>query len=192
MTTTREIITRSFKLLQYYAEGENPSAEAMSDGLAGLNSMMASWHNQGLLVFYPPSARWIGEWRKNYVYAVGDGVNRNGATYECSAAHTSSANDMPGSSPDWSDYWTLYAETPLTLASTFPLDASHERGVQALLAVEMAPMFNVDPSALLIARAKDGMNAIYGQYFKVPEASSDPGITRMPSQIWPYSIPSVS
>lgn len=192
MTTARQIVTRALKLVMYTAEGETPSAESADDALAALNSLMASWHNNGLLVFYPPGSNWLGEWKKNYVYAVGDGVNRNGATYSCSVAHTSSANDLPGSSPNWGSYWTLYAETPMTLASTFPLDASHERGVQALLAVDLAPMFNLEVSPLVMRMAADGMNGIYGQYFKVPEAASDPGITRMPSQIWPYSIPSVS
>ena len=192
MTTARQIVTRALKLVMYTAEGETPSAESADDGLAALNSLMASWHNNGLLVFYPPGSNWLGEWKNNYGYAVGDGVNRNGATYSCSVAHTSSENDMPGSSPNWGNYWTLYAETPMTLASTFPLDASHERGVQALLAVELAPMFAVQINPLVLRMAADGMNAIYGQFFKVPEAASDSGITRMTSQIWPYSISSVS
>jgi len=192
MTTARQIVTRALKLVSYYAENEEPSAASIADGLDALNAMLASWHNNGLLIFYPPGKNWLGDWKKNYVYAVDDAVSRNGSTYACAVAHTSTANDFPGSSANWGDYWTLYAETPMTLASTFPLEAHHERGVQALLAMDLAPMFNVEPSALVVRMANDGMNGIYGQYFRVPEASSDPGITRMPSQIWPYSIPSVS
>lgn len=192
MTTARQIVTRALKLVSYYAENEEPSAASIADGLDALNAMLASWHNNGLLIFYPPGKNWLGDWKKNYVYAVNDAVSRNGSTYVCAVAHTSTANDFPGSSANWGDYWTLYAETPMTLASTFPLEAHHERGVQALLAMDLAPMFNVEPSALVVRMANDGMNGIYGQYFRVPEASSDPGITRMPSQIWPYSIPSVS
>jgi hypothetical protein len=192
MTTAREIITRAFSLLQYYGEGESPSAQAMADGLAALNSMMASWHNDGLLVFYPPSSNWLGDWKKNYAYNVNDGVCVGGNTYTCAVVNTSTANDEPGRSPNWADYWTLYAETPMTLASTFPLGPAHERGVQALLCMDLAPLFNVPISPRIEQMANDGMNGIYGQYFKVPEASSDPGITRMPSQIWPYSVASVS
>jgi hypothetical protein len=58
--------------------------------------------------------------------------------------------------------------------------------------MDLAPMFNVPISPRVEQMARDGMAGIYGQYFKVPEASADPGITRMPSQIWPYSVASVS
>jgi hypothetical protein len=192
MTTAREIITRAFSLLQYYGEGESPSAQAMADGLAALNSLVASWHNDGLLVLYPPGKTWKGDWKKNYSYAVDDAVAVSGNTYYCTAAHSSTALDEPGRSPNYSSYWTLYAETPMTLASTFPLGTAHERGVQALLCMDLAPLFNMPVSQRVAEIAREGMAGIYGQYFKVPEASSDPGLTRMPSQIWPYSNSSVS
>lgn len=192
MTTAREIITRAFSLLQYYGEGESPSAQAMADGLAALNSLVASWHNDGLLVLYPPGKTWKGDWKKNVAFGVDDAVSVSGNTYYCIVAHASTATDEPGRSPNWASYWTLYAETPMTLASTFPLGAAHERGVQALLCMDLAPLFNVPVSARVAEIAREGMAGIYGQYFKVPEASSDPGITRMPSQIWPYSNASVS
>lgn len=192
MTTARDIATRALKLLQYYAEGETPTPAAIADSLQAFNSLVASWHNDGLLIFYPPNTNWLGEWKKNYVYAVDDSVYRNGASYTCSVAHTSSANDLPGSSANWADYWTLYAETPMTLASTIPFDASHERGLVALVAQDLAPQFGVEISRRVAEMAREGLTAIYGQYFRIPEAASDPGITRMPSQIWPYSIPSVS
>lgn len=192
MTTAREIITRAFSLLQYYGEGESPSAQAMADGLAALNSLVASWHNDGLLVLYPPGKTWKGDWKKNYAYAVDDAVAVSGNTYYCTTAHSSTANDEPGRSPDYASYWTLYAESPMTLASTFPLGVAHDRGVQAILCMDLAPLFNVQVSQRVAEMAREGMAGIYGQYFKVPEASSDPGITRMPSQIWPYSNSSVS
>lgn len=191
MTTARDIVTRAIKLVGYYGEGEEPSAAAVRDGLQALNDLMASWHNQGLLVFWPPGTVYLGDWKASYVYAVGDAVSRSGNVYSCTAAHTSTTNDQPGNSPGWSSYWELYSETPLALSSTFPLDASHDRGVVAILALEVAPLFNVDPQATVVARAREGMVALYGTYFRVPNASVDSGITRMPSQIWPYSISQV-
>ncbi len=188
MTTARQIVTRALKELVYFAEGESPSAEASADTLEALNAMLASWHNNGLLVFYPPGRNWLGEWKTSYTYAVDDAVSRSGRTYYCSAAHTSSANDRPGESPHYENYWTLYAESPMTLASTFPLGAEHERGVVALLCLDIAPLFNKQPSPITVSKARDGMTAIYAQYYTVPNASVDAGITRMPSQIWPYSI----
>jgi len=192
MTTARQICTRALKELVYFAEGETPSAESISDCLDALNGMMASWHNNGLLVFYPPGKNWLGDWKQNYTYAVDDAVSRSGRTYYCTTAHTSAANDRPGESSLWSSYWTLYAETPMTLETTFPLNPEHERGVVALLCVDIAPLFNKQPSPITLMKARDGMNAIYGQFFNVPNASVDSGITRMPSQIWPYSISQVT
>jgi len=192
MTTARQIITRAFKELQYFAEGEDPSAAAMADGLDALNSLIASWHNCGLLIAYPPGKTWVGDWAKNTSYAVDQATARNGCTYYCTVAHTSSDNDRPGASPNWSGYWVLFAETPMSLASTFWLDASHDRGVVALLAVEMAPNFNVEPRMLTLQKAREGLNAIHSQYFRVPNAQVDSGLVRMPSSIWPYQIPSVA
>lgn len=192
MTTARQIIRRAVKELMYLAEGEDPSAETVSDGLDMLNGMIASWHHQGLMIFYPPGKTWVGDWKNNTTYAVNDAVSRNGNTYYCTTAHVSSINDEPGPSANWGTYWTLYAETPMTLDSTLAFDASHERGIVALLAVEMSPSFNLTPSPLTMRKADEGMTALYGAFYRVPLAQIDPGITRMPSQIWPYQIPSVA
>lgn len=192
MTTARTIVTRAMKELMYLAEGESPTAEAIADGLVALNGMIASWHNNGLLIYYPPGTNWRGEWVSGRLYAANDGVCRNGCTYSCTTAHTSTDDDKPGQSVNSGTYWTLYAETPMTLSSTLFFDASFERGIVAMLAVEMAPMFSVPVNPLTVMKAKDGLNAIYGRYFLVPLASSDPALTRMPSQIWPYTIPAVN
>jgi hypothetical protein len=181
MTTARQIVTRALRELMYMQEGESPSAQSITDGLDALNGLLASFHNQGMLIFYPPGKTWIGDWSQATDYAIDDAVSRNGSTYYCTLAHTSSVDDQPGSSANWATYWTLYAETPMTLSSTFPLDVSQERGVIALLAVELAPMFGVEPSPLTFAKSKDGMNALYGQFFRVPEVAADSGLTRMTS-----------
>jgi len=192
MTTARTIITRAMKEMAYFGEGESPSPEAINDGLDALNGLIASWHNTGLLVYYPPGSNWRGEWVSGRLYAVGDGVSRNGCTYTCSTAHTSTDDDKPGQSANFGTYWTLYAETAMTLSSTLFFDASFERGIVAMLAMDLSALFNVDPSPMTVVKARDGLNAIYGRYFIVPLAASDPALTRMPSQIWPYTIPAVS
>jgi len=192
MTTARTIVTRALKEMAYFAEGESPSAEAINDGLDALNGLIASWHNNGLLIYYPPGTNWRGEWVSGRLYAANDGVSRNGCTYSCSTDHTSTDDDKPGQSVNSGTYWTLYAETAMTLNSTLFFDASFERGIVSMLAMDLSSLFNVTPSPMTVVKAKDGLNAIYGRYFNVPLASSDPALTRMPSQIWPYTIPAVS
>lgn len=192
MTTARQIITRAFNEMMYYAEGEAPSAAAMADGLDLLNSMIASWHTVGMTIYYPPGTVWKDTWRTEKTYAVNDAVTLSGNVYVCILAHTSTPDDQPYQSVNGPTYWTLYAETPMTLDSTFFFPAHHERGIIALLAIELCPAFNMQPSALTVRKAMAGEQALYGQYFIVPLASADPGITRMPSQIWPYTIPNVS
>lgn len=192
MTTARQIVTRAFGELMFLDENETNSDAQMSDGLEALNSMIASWHTDGLSIYYPPGVTWQGEWLSGKVYAALDGVSVNGNTYTCGTAHTSSDDDKPGKSINSGTYWTLYAETSMTFDSTFFFPKQFERGIVAMLAVEMAPMFSIQPSPLTLKKSTDGMSALYGQYFNVPLASSDPALTRMPSQIWPYTIPAVS
>ena len=192
MTTARTIVTRALSELMYFAEGETPSAAAVADGLTALNSLMASWHTEGILWNFPPGTTWKKDWAVNITYSVNDSVARSGNTYTCTTAHLSSLNDKPGVSPDWADYWTLYAETPLTISSTFPLDAAYERGVVSMLAVELAPQFGKDPSPFTLRKASDGKTQIIAAFMPINPVSVDAGLTRMPSQIWPYNIDQIT
>lgn len=188
MTTARTIVTRALGELMYLAENETPSAKMMADGVDALNGLIASWHNEGIIVLYPPGTTWKGDWTNNTNYAVNESVARSGSTYTCSVAHTSSLYDKPGSSANWSSYWTLYAETPLTTDGTFPLGAEHERGVVALMALEIAPMFNKDVSPFTLQKASMGKTQLMAAYMPIVPVRVDAGLTRMPSQIWPYNI----
>ena len=192
MTTAQQIVTRAFNELMYFAEGEPVTAQALNDGLDHLNGLLSSFHTIGLSINYPPGVNWRGEWAGNILYAANDGVSLGGNTYTCILTNTSTDNDKPGKSINSGTYWTLYAETPMGLTSTFFLPAQHERGVVSMLALEIAPSFNVQPSPFTVAKAKQGEQALYGQYFNIPLAPSDAAITKMPSQIWPYTIPNVS
>lgn len=51
MTTIRDVITGSLRLLEEIGSGETPSSESINDGLYSLNSMISSWSIQGGLVF---------------------------------------------------------------------------------------------------------------------------------------------
>ena len=180
----------------FTAEGETPSAQAMSDGLTALNSMIASWRTQGMVVLsvpgFPAGKNWRGDWQSNTTYAVDDAVARSGNTYVCSAVHTSSLYDKPGVSPNWASYWTADAVTELALTDTFPVSAEFHRGIVSMLAVELGPQFNIDPKPLTLRKASDGHTALLAAFFPINPVRVDNGIIRMPSQIWPYNIDQVS
>lgn len=186
--TARTLITRSLSELMFFAEGDTPSAAAMADGLVGLNGLIASWHNEGMLVMYPPSTLWRGQWTTSMIVAVNDSVARSGATYTCFKAHSSTLDDKPGASPNWATYWTLYAETPLTLDSNLPFGPEHERGIMALLALEISPYFNIDPTPSTQNKASMGKTALLAQFLPIQPVRPDTGLVRLPSSVWPVSV----
>lgn len=195
MSTTRDVITRAFGELMFMAEGETPSAAAMSDALDALNDLLASWRTLGMVVVSVPgfpTGNWRGDWQTNTSYAVSDAVMRSGSTYVCSTVHTSSLYDKPGVSPNWASYWTATAATTLALDDTFPVSAEFHRGIIAILAVEMAPKFNIDPKPLTMRKASEGLTALMAAFLPINPVRVDNGIIRMPSQIWPYNIDQVS
>lgn len=48
--TARTLIRRALMLIGVLAEGENPSAEALSDGILALNDLLGSWSAEGLMI----------------------------------------------------------------------------------------------------------------------------------------------
>lgn len=192
MTTARQIIVRAIGELMYFPEGDEPSAGSVADGLTALNGLIASWQTEGIIINYPTGTNWRGEWYERAVYAVNDSISIGGATYRCILVHTASNYDRPGASANWSTYWTYYAETALTLTSTFPLPTPFERGVVSLLAIELAPAFGVEPSKYTSKKASDGKTALLAAYMPLSPVRIDNGLIRMPSQIWPYNVDIVS
>lgn len=188
MTTLRQICTRAFGELQYFPEGETPSAGAMADAVTALNSLVASWHTKGMLFYWPTGKTWRKAWATNTQYAVDDLVNRSGSLYVCTTLHTSSVNDRPGVSAAWSSYWTVYEETDLGLDDTIIVPREFDRGLVAMLAVEVAPMMGVNPSPFTMRKASEGETALLAAYMQIEPVGVDSGIIRMPSQIWPYNI----
>ena len=57
-----------------------------------------------------------------------------------------------------------------------PLDVRFEKAVVDMLAVEIAPMFGVEPSAIIIRDADMGWQAISGAFFAVPQQRFDSGL----------------
>ena len=188
MTTLRQVCTRAFGELQYFPEGEGPSAGAMADAVAAFNSLVASWHTRAMLFYWPSGKTWRKAWATNTGYAVNDLVSRSGSLYVCTTAHTSSVNDRPGVSAGWEAFWDVYREPALTLDDDIIFPPEFERGIIAMLAVEIAPMMGVNPSPFTMRKASEGETALLAAYMQIEPVAVDAGITRMPSQIWPYSI----
>ena len=192
MTTVRQIITRALGELLYLAEGETPTAGQASDSLDALNSLIASWRNEGMMIAFPTGTNWRGEWDERLSYAVNDSVSRNGSLYVCSTAHESVQSNRPGVSINGGTYWTAFNDTLLTLDATFPLPAQFERGVVSLLAVELGPTFGKDPSPFTQRKASDGKTALLAAYMPIAPVGVDVGLTRLPSNVWPYNVGTVS
>lgn len=51
MTTVRDIVDGSLKLLGVLFKSESSSADEAADGLTRLNEMLSSWSNEGLMIF---------------------------------------------------------------------------------------------------------------------------------------------
>lgn len=192
MTKIREICTWAFGELQYFAEGETPSAGAMADAVRSLNRLVSSWHTMGMLIFWPTGKNWRSTWAVNTTYAVDDAVSRSGSIYVCTAVHTSSLADKPGVSANWASYWSIYRETAVAIDDDFPLPPEFEMGVTAMLAVQLGKIMGVTPGDQTRIDARAGETALYAAYLPINPVTVDNGLIRMPSQIWPYNIDQVS
>lgn len=72
----------------------------------------------------------------------------------------------------------------VALSDTFPLDAKHEDGIKAMLAVQCSGGFGGDGlvSRELKMQARKGRNRLFGDYHKPEELRVDAGLEDMPSQ----------
>lgn len=64
------------------------------------------------------SLDWEGSWQTATPYVINDAVFNDGSSYVCTAAHTSSAGDEPGTGASWTDYWDLMAQQGASGAGT--------------------------------------------------------------------------
>jgi hypothetical protein len=72
MTTVRQIITDSLRLIEEVGAGETPSAESSSDAMRALSMMINSWSPQGDLIY--------SETVETFNLTANDGVYTIGAT----------------------------------------------------------------------------------------------------------------
>jgi len=81
----------------------------------------------------------------------------------------------------------------VTLASDFPLEAKHEGGVKAMLAVRVSPPHGGDSllSAVLVQQAQGGYSRLWGDYHRPDLLSVDDGLANMPG-LWRYGVDNVN
>lgn len=211
MATVRDIITRTYKRLRVIAEGETPSASAMSDGLDALNDMIYSWATDGVdvlsqgfalndtFVFWVPpkvideaqntstvadSCTYAGTWNASTNTPTLTGGNgTSGTVYKVSVAGSTALDAL--TSYAVGDFIVFNGTRWLKGLSS----NRHTQSVVALLAVRMARDFGTDVPDTVFVDANDGWARILADYIKVPDASYDKALTRLPSRRWPYSVP---
>lgn len=102
-----------------YTEGDlvrsnNGSYIALSDHTSSASDepgVGASWTTYWSLFAAdgPAAFNWQGTWAQSTAYSVDDAVYNDGSSYICTAAHTSSASDEPGTGGSWQSYWDVFA-----------------------------------------------------------------------------------
>ena len=81
----------------------------------------------------------------------------------------------------------------VTLTDTFPLEAKHEGGVKAMLAVRISPPHGGDAlvSSELRQQATDGYSRLFGDYHRPDELCVDEGLEHVPG-FWYYGANNVN
>jgi hypothetical protein len=216
MTTPRDIVRRALLRLRVIDALHPISAEEAVDGLAYLNDMMAQWPANGVdtlsptfalddtfVFFVPPrlidshtmeSLTYAGTWNASTntpTLAAGSGTE--GTVYRVSVAGTTSLDGIASWSVD--DFIVLGRTASDTNSPTLTWQkglssARHTSGVIALLAQRLAEDFGKDVTKQLADDCEDAWRTLLSDFQKVPYATFDPGLTRLPSRRWPYSVPS--
>jgi len=81
----------------------------------------------------------------------------------------------------------------MALTDTFPLEAKHEGGVKAMLALRVANTYGGDGllSSGLVRQAKDAFIRIWGDYHRSEPLTADNGLTQMPGN-WYSGVDNVN
>lgn len=204
MTTVREIIQRSYRRLMLQASGEPMSATEASDGLAALNDMIYAWPldsvetlHQGFVLtdtavfFVPPrdlssaamtAVGYGGTWNASTnTPTLASATGTQGAVYRVSVAGSASLDGVSTWAAD--DFLVFDGAAWLKGLNS----NRHLGGIAALLAVRMAADFGMTPPDVVVHDAQTGWAALLSDFIKIPDATFDAGLTRLPSRCWPYS-----
>ena len=215
MTTARELVTRVMRRLAVIDALHTPSSEEAVSCLAVLNDMMQQWPANGVntlspvfalsdevVFFVPPrlidshtmeSLTYAGTWDASANSpSLASGTGTEGTVYKVSTAGTTTLDGI--SSWAVNDFLVLGRTQSDTNATTLTWQKGlsserHRAGVIALVAERYAEEFGMAVPKKLADDADDAWRTLLSDFQKTPYATFDPGLTRLPSRRWPYSVP---
>lgn len=100
--TGTQIITRSLRIIGRLAQGETPAAQAVTDALEALNTILKNISMKGTVLTQTTNSQ------INLSTTTSEVIGTDGANYRCIKGHTSAATDQPvltTSTATWSIYW---------------------------------------------------------------------------------------
>lgn len=74
----------------------------------------------------------------------------------------------------------------ITINDDFPLEAMHQAGVEAMLAVHLQPLYGNPLTPYCLERAKEGWNLLFADYHKPELLRTDAALQNMGSLGWPW------
>ena len=208
MTTVRDVVQRAHRRLMLSASGETLSAADASDGLDALNELIYAWPASGVdtlhqgftlndrfAFFVPPEAlnsttmdaiSYAGLWNATTnTPALASAQGTRGAVYRVGTAGATALDGLNAWAID--DFLVFDGTAWLKGLSS----NRHLGATTALLALRIANDFGMQPPAVVAQDANDGWDTLLADFVKVPDASFDRALTRMPSRRWPQSISSI-
>lgn len=199
MTTIRNICTSALRRLRLLAAGETMVAEDAELALGALNSMVAGWAAQGVdcahqtwalddpLRLFVPDTRVSGATLAAVSYkgtwnaalnapTLTSAVGTQGHLYRVATAGTTTLDGTASWAAD--DYLIFNRDVWLKGRSA----GRHESAIIDLLAVSIADEFGKQPSATLVASARDGWIGLQAEFVRVDPADFDPSLVMMPTR----------
>ena len=85
-------------------DGNDPTANQITDAATALNLMVKSWQNKGVFL-------WTVEWVTKTLSASDEVTGTDSSVYTCIRSHTSAASNRPVTGANWSTCWRLRGST---------------------------------------------------------------------------------
>jgi hypothetical protein len=190
MSTAQDIVTDAMGMLTLMDINElAPSPVEMSKGVRALGQMIDSWATQGFSIKDQTRTCAI-DGSTNLITNPLDaltglpdvsqlavGMNINGVGIPAST-RIKTINDV--SRQITLDQKTTIAGAAVTVTfQALPFEAKFERGVAALLALEIAPLFGEDNiPAYVVKMASDGWHALCGNFCRTSPVAFDPMLSQ--------------
>jgi hypothetical protein len=180
MSNARDTVTAAYRMIGGIdINTEEPSPALMTRGLDWLTKLLDQWIGEGLNL--------ATQVITGTLVATSSIVTGLSSTAALAPGMNASGTGIPAAARiltiDSPTQVTLdqAATTPGTVSITFaalPFKPSYQLGVEALLALQLAPLVQIDEIPPMVAlNASRGWDLLVGNFFRVPDASYDPALT---------------